>query len=338
MAAERQPDELGRVARTLYGLPPEEFTAARTDAVKQARSSGDRALATAVGALRRPAVAAWAVNLLVRERAGLLDQVTSMGDSLREAQAALDGAALRDLNRQRRRLVAAVAAEVAAVAAEHAHPLSAAASRQVEETLQAALVDPRAAAAVRSGVLVQPLASTGVESLAEVLGVPLPVEEAPVASPSGAAPSAAAPSAAAPSGDGDRDGGDAPGRPALTLVTEDEQTARRAAQERAAAAAKAARKAAKAARKAAGARDDAVAARTKAQAKVLQLEAEVEELRRLLGEAEARAEAAERRLADREEAADAAEAEAAEAAERAERAAAAEAAAREAQAAEGPDT
>jgi hypothetical protein len=280
VAAARLPEELQRVARELYGLAPEAFTAARTQAVKDARSAGDKELARAVGALRRPALAAWAVNLLVREREGLLDQVTAMGDSLREAQAQLDGEALRDLTRQRRRLVAAVTAQVGAVAAEHDHPLGAAASRQVEETVQAALVDPRAAAAVRSGLLVAPLASTGVESLAEVLGVPLPEE------PSGESPTGAEVE---------------PGRPVLSLVGEDEEAAQQAAQERAAAAEKAARKAAKAAAKA---RDKAVGARAKAQARVLQLEATVEELRGRLAEAEAEAEEAAARLADREVAAE----------------------------------
>ena len=297
MAAAQRPDGpdqlLQQVARRLYALAPEEFTAARTAAVKQARGDGDRALAREVGALRRPALAAWAVNLLVRERADLVEEVTSMGDSLRQAQSQLDGAALRDLNRQRRRLVAAVTAEVAAVAAEHDHALSAAASRQVEETVQAALVDPRAAAAVRTGLLVQPLTSTGVESLAEVLGVPLP---------EGAGPASRSEGSSAGSQVGSSAGSKAeePARPALSLVTEDEQEARRAAQQQAAAAEKAARKAAKA-------RDKAVAARAKAQARVLQAEAAVEELRGRLAEAEGQAEEAVARLAAREAAVESAE-------------------------------
>ena len=313
MAAARLPDrsagELARVGRELYGLPPGEFTAARTAAVRQARSAGDKELARAVGALRRPALAAWAVNLLVREQAGLLEQVTAMGDSLRDAQAQLDGEALRDLTRQRRRLVTAVTAQVAAVAAEHGHPLSAAASRQVEETVQAALVDPRAATAVRSGVLVAPLTSTGVESLAEVLGIPLPDTDPDSDHESDPAP-------------GSGPGPDtAPGRPALALVPEDEEAARQEAEDRAAERAAAARKAARRAEKSAGAaakgRDKAESARAKAQARLLQLEAEAEELRRRLAEVEARAEEAATKLSDREaaveEAATAAEAAAREA-------------------------
>ena len=236
----------------------------------------------------------------MREQAGLLEQVTAMGDSLREAQAQLDGEALRDLTKQRRRLVAAVTAEVGAVAAEHDHPLSAAASRQVEETVQAALVDERAAVAVRSGVLVTPLASTGVESLAEVLGVPLPEESAPQEAqraPGGAG-------SAAPDGAGEP----ASVRPALSLVPEDEEAARREAEQRAAdraaATAKAARRAEKAASAAEKARDKALAAKAKAQARLLQLEAEAEELRLRLAEVETRAEEAASKLADRDSAAE----------------------------------
>ncbi len=58
---------LEEIADELYGLPPEEFTAAR-DARACALRASDRALADAVCALRRPTTAAWLVDLLVRER------------------------------------------------------------------------------------------------------------------------------------------------------------------------------------------------------------------------------------------------------------------------------
>jgi hypothetical protein len=164
--------DLRSVADELYGLSPEEFTAARTAAERRARSSGDRELAAAVKALRRPTLSAWAVNRLVRERSELVTQVVGLGESLRQAQSLLQGDALRQLTRQRRQLVAAVVAEARALAAGHGQKLSEAAARQVEETLQAAMADPDAADAVLSGLLTQPLSSTGVESLAQVLAVP----------------------------------------------------------------------------------------------------------------------------------------------------------------------
>ena len=167
------PGQLRSVARALHGLRPEEFTAARTAAEAEARATGDRELAKAVKALRRPALAAWAVNLLVRQRAELVAQVVDLGDSLREAQSLLQGDALRDLAKQRRQLVAAATTEARRLAGREGQRLSDTAIRQVEDTLQAAMTDRAAAEAVLSGLLAQPLASTGLDSLAEMLAVPL---------------------------------------------------------------------------------------------------------------------------------------------------------------------
>lgn len=162
--------DVAQEAAVLYGLPPGEFTARRDARAKELRTL-DRPLADAVKGLRRPSVAAWAVNQLVRERADLLDQVLELGVSLRQAQASLQGDQLRELNRQRRSLVASVARETQVVA--RPTTLSPAVLRQVEDTLTAAMVDESAAVAVRSGSLTESLASTGMGSLglAQVVGV-----------------------------------------------------------------------------------------------------------------------------------------------------------------------
>ena len=104
-----QDTRLQEVAAELYGLRPDRFTAARTAAALQARDAGDTSLAAEVKGLRRPTVAAYVVNLLARDRAELVEQVVSLGEALRAAQANLQGDALRELSRQRRQLVAAVA-------------------------------------------------------------------------------------------------------------------------------------------------------------------------------------------------------------------------------------
>jgi hypothetical protein len=52
----------------LYGLPLDEFTKARNDLAKQLRAEKRREDAAEVAALRKPSVAAWTVNRLVRER------------------------------------------------------------------------------------------------------------------------------------------------------------------------------------------------------------------------------------------------------------------------------
>jgi hypothetical protein len=249
--------DLRDVAWQLYGLAPDEFTAARTSAEREARAAGDRALAGDIKALRRPSLAAWAVNRLVRDRAELVEQVVALGGSLRQAQSLLQGDALRDLARQRRQLIAAVVSETRSLAAQSGQRLSEPAARQVEETLQAAMADPAAAEAVLSGLLVQPLSGTGVESLSAAAVEPVP-------SP----------------------------RPGLSVVEDQEKgadRARREAEERI-------EEAGRALRAAAAELDEAKRRRAKAQAKVLQVEAKAEEVRRRLAELDARAERASERV------------------------------------------
>jgi len=263
-------DRFEVVAADLYGTRPQEFTAARSTAVAAARAGGDRALAEALGGLRRPSVAAWAVNHLVRERAALVEQVVSLGESLRSAQAELHGDALRELTRQRRQLVAAVTGEATALAAEQGQRLSEAVTRQVEGTLHAAMSDRSAAQAVLGGRLTEPLASTGIDSLGADSPSPPPGDpSSPTADPGTAE------------------------RPALSVVRDD-GSARREAEARVAAAEKALRKARKA-------QEKSVKAHARAQALVLQLEAEADELRRRLAQAEAAAEAAVGELGGAEE-------------------------------------
>jgi hypothetical protein len=244
--------------------------------VQAARTAGDRELAAAVGRLRRPTLAAWAVNLLARERAGLLDQVTSLGEALRAAQDQLQGDELRALGRQRRQLVSAVTAEVRALADSAGRPLGEAAGRQVEETLHAALADPEAAAAVRSGLLTTPLASSGVESWADVVAVP------------GAGEAQSEPGPGAPGASGAA--GRTAGRPPLTVVP-DEGRALEEARARLAEV----RRAVKEARRR---RDKVERKREKAQARVLQGEAELAELRLQVAELEARTEEAAERVSE----------------------------------------
>ncbi|WP_258723351.1 hypothetical protein [Cellulomonas sp. NS3] len=153
--------ELRDVAHELYGLAPADFTAARNARAKEARAAKDRALATRLAALPRPSAAAWAVNLLVRRDPGLVDQLLSMGAALREAQASLSGADLRDLNRQQHQLLVEVRRRAEAAARDAGHPLSPTIAQNVHATLHAAMADPDAAEAVRSGLLVADLQSTG---------------------------------------------------------------------------------------------------------------------------------------------------------------------------------
>ncbi|MGZ4486582.1 MAG: hypothetical protein ACXVW1_01540 [Nocardioides sp.] len=154
------PTPLLAEADALYGLPLGEFTPTR-DARAKALKAEDADLSAAVKALRKPATAAWVVNLLVRHETEQVEQVLAVGAALREAQAAMSGEDLRTLTRQRRQLTAAVTTQARGVAAGHGLKVTAAVADQVEATLTAAMVDEACAAAVRSGLLVTALTTTG---------------------------------------------------------------------------------------------------------------------------------------------------------------------------------
>lgn len=175
------------VADELYGLPLPEFTPVR-DARATALKKEDAALATAVKGLRKPSTAAWVVNLLVRRETDQVDQVLAMGAALREAQANLAGEDLRALTRQRRQLTAAVTTRARALSAEHGQKVTPAVADQVEATLTAAMVDEGCAAAVRSGLLVAALATTGLDGTDPATAVALPGALGFSASPQEAAP------------------------------------------------------------------------------------------------------------------------------------------------------
>jgi hypothetical protein len=148
-------EELDDVADRLYALAPEDFTAAR-DA--EARRAGSRQLRAQVMALRRPTVSAWVVDRLAREQPDLFRQLLDLGPAMAVAQREGQGQALRALGHQRRELVAAVTATAVDLAGRDLTPQV---RTEVEQTLEAALADPAAADAVRSGRLVRPLSYAG---------------------------------------------------------------------------------------------------------------------------------------------------------------------------------
>lgn len=141
------------VADDLYGRPPGEFVAARNERVQAAKAAGDKQLAAAIAALRKPTVAAWTVNMLVRTAPEEIAALLRLGEQLRTAQRELSGAQLRSLTRQRRQVVDALADRAGEIAAEHGHPATEAVLRQVGETLTAALADPEIADKVRAATL-----------------------------------------------------------------------------------------------------------------------------------------------------------------------------------------
>ena len=268
-------DRLLEVADELYGLALPEFTPARDARVRELKKP-DPDLSAAVKALRKPSVAAWAVNLLVRHEAEQVGQVLAVGGALREAQASLAGEELRALTRQRRQLTAAVTARARAVASEHGQRLTSAVTDQVEATLTAAILDEDCARAVHSGLLVTSLAATGVDTVDLGSAVAVPAALGFTATPRATEP--------------------AP-RPELRVVPDPE------ADQKALAAAREQLAEAEADLGTATAELEAVTGRVHdLEARGLQVQGEIDELRRRLADLEARAEEVDDELEEAEEA------------------------------------
>ena len=83
MTANQSPDT--RVDQ-LYDLPPGEFTAARNALAKALRAEGQRDDADRVAKLRRPTIAAWAINQAVRHHRDRVDALVDAGAQVGRAQ------------------------------------------------------------------------------------------------------------------------------------------------------------------------------------------------------------------------------------------------------------
>jgi len=177
-------DALSEAATELYSLPLGEFTTARNKRSADARASGDKGLADRIKQLKKPSTSAWAVNMLARHRADEVGQLLELGASLRAAQSELNADELRELGKQRQKLIAAVVRQARALAEELGDPIGPAAADEVGQTLQAALADPAAAAAVMAGLLAEPLAASGWGSVNvdDSVAVPPRKAKAPVTS------------------------------------------------------------------------------------------------------------------------------------------------------------
>jgi hypothetical protein len=191
---------LASVADELYALAPGDFTAARNQRAKAAKAAGDKELAETIGRFPKPSVAAWVVNLLARQRPEVVAQVIELGSALRDAQVDSDRDRLKDLSRQRQELLRSVAAAGVDLAGESGLKVPPAAASEVEQTLQAAMADPDAANAVRTGRLTRTLASTGVEPVDLRDAVAGPVDELPPLPRSSVPQGSASPQKAPPKG------------------------------------------------------------------------------------------------------------------------------------------
>jgi hypothetical protein len=195
-----------RAPEDLYGLPLEEFTPARDALAKELKAAGRKDEAAEVKSLRKPSLAAWALNRVAREHPDAVEGLRAAGAALRQAQDAVlsggtptppglsgDAGRLRDAGRALADEVDRVAGLGAEVLRAAGRPASAAQQEKIVSTLRTAAVDDDAGDALARGVLVEELESTGFSLLGSDAGT--------FAAP--ARPSTKTP-AAEPAADGDR--------------------------------------------------------------------------------------------------------------------------------------
>jgi len=152
---------LAEVTGQLYALSPAEFISARDELAGQARAAGQRDVAAGIKKLARPTVSAWLVNQLVRAAPAQMSRLFELGEALQEAQRTLAGNRLRELSGQRRQSVAELLPIASELADRAGQPASSGVLAEVRATLEAAIADAEARAAVQSGQLTKALTYAG---------------------------------------------------------------------------------------------------------------------------------------------------------------------------------
>lgn len=133
----------------LYSAPRESFVAARNALAQELKQSGETETAAAVARLRKPTLAAWALNQVARAES---DQVGKLLAAQQEMEEAPSADALRKAGERRQELIARLTQRAVALLDEGGHGGQAGRDR-IQLTLLALGTNPQAAEAFRLGHL-----------------------------------------------------------------------------------------------------------------------------------------------------------------------------------------
>ena len=163
----------------MYALPREEFLPARDARAKELKAGGDRDAAEEIRKLRKPTVAAWAVNRLARVHTQDLDRLIEAGEELgklqRKAGSGVSRDELRVASGARRKLIDSLVTRAEEVLHEAGHPVTRQTLDRVAQTLEAVAVDEGVRDMVRRGILDREVApEAGFGDLATLSVVPAP--------------------------------------------------------------------------------------------------------------------------------------------------------------------
>ncbi len=161
----------------LYDLPLDRFVPERGVLARELRQAGQRDEAAEVASLRKPSVAAWAVNQLVRSQRRAVGELLEAGDALRAAQEDVlagrgDARSLRAAADRERTAVETLTDAARGLLTSEGHELSPTIVDRVADTLNAAALDDEARDKVREGRLERELRHIGLGAVASAGAVP----------------------------------------------------------------------------------------------------------------------------------------------------------------------
>ncbi|WP_415977382.1 hypothetical protein [Rhodococcus sp. 077-4] len=139
------------VTDDLYSLAPADFVSHRTAYVTRFKKAGDKAGATRIGALRKPTVVAWLVNVLARRDESALAELFDLGEQLERAQQRGDGPRLRELSTARSTSIRTLTDRAVSLGRDLGTTVGDNAAREISNTLNAAMADPEIRDRVRAG-------------------------------------------------------------------------------------------------------------------------------------------------------------------------------------------
>lgn len=169
----------------LYDAAPEDFVAERKRLAKELEAGGQTDAAGHIAKLRKPTVAAWALNRLARDHRRDVDLLLDSGHRLRQAQAGVLRGDAREAfaqaQRAEREAISRLTHEAGQLLAQRGGA-SAAVVAQITASLHAAAVSERGRELLAAGRFTEPLAVEGFDAVAGL--APPPPKRGPKPKPS----------------------------------------------------------------------------------------------------------------------------------------------------------
>jgi hypothetical protein len=145
----------------LYGTELDAFTTERTRLARELRDAGDREAAERVAKLKKPTVAAWALNQLARKRRRDVDLLLDTGHRLRQAQEGVVGGADRASFEQAQKTERDALRRLTQQASQLLGGASSQVLSQISQTLRAAAISEEGRELLARGRFTMPLETEG---------------------------------------------------------------------------------------------------------------------------------------------------------------------------------